>query len=87
MATIYRANGTTEEVHPKNNRDFSLEELQEIVGGYFELVRPRRLPTKYMVVNEDGHRLNLSFNKIGSEYYGSAEIVGDILICKLTEIH
>lgn len=71
---------------PKNGTDFSLEELQEFVGGCIEIV-----PLAYdliMVVNEDGKLLDLPFNeeatKIHRIYTGSAfsYVVGNALICK-----
>lgn len=38
MAQIIYTNGKTTDVYPKNDTDFSLEELQAVVGGYIELV-------------------------------------------------
>jgi len=38
MATICYADGRSEERQPENGRDFQLKELQEIVGGYIEIV-------------------------------------------------
>jgi hypothetical protein len=40
------------EVKPKNGTDFSLEELQEKVGGHIEVVE--LTPKTIMVVNEEG---------------------------------
>ena len=37
---------------PANGRDFTLEELQESVGGYIEIID--LTPKTIMIVNEDG---------------------------------
>lgn len=39
MATVYETDGSTREVAPKNGKDFKLDELNEIVHGYIEIVR------------------------------------------------
>ena len=38
MATIYYADGRSEERQPANGHDFELKELQQIVGGYIEIL-------------------------------------------------
>lgn len=38
MAKIYKTDGTVVEAKPKNGKDFKLEELQAIVGGYIEVL-------------------------------------------------
>jgi len=85
MARIIKATGAIVEVSPKNGRDFQLDELNKIVGGYIEIV-----PTttgEVMVVNEDGHRLGLPLNKLASSFYRSPyPIVGDVLICGREQI-
>ena len=80
MATLYKANGDPleTEVTPKNEKVFSMEELQSFVKGYFEIVA---LPMgQRMVVNEEAIRLNLPYNKKASELAGG-EILGDALVC------
>lgn len=96
MATLYRVkqvNGVytpeTVEVKPKSGKTFSLSELQSFVEGYIEIVDLR--DGKIMIVNEEGKLKNLPFNhaatKIYSEIYTSSDIiVGNVLICKSTEI-
>lgn len=60
----------------------ALDDLQRIVGGYIEIVRPIGLPSKYLIVcDEEGVLKNLEVNKAGSLLY-SAPIVGDIVIMK-----
>ncbi len=61
MATIYYANGTTEEVHPANAVSFTLKEVQAIVGGLVEVLD---LPSgKIMLINEEGKLHGLPRNE------------------------
>lgn len=62
-----------------------LDGLKKIVGGWIEVVRPRRLEHPLcMVCNEEGLLLGLPLNAVGSYLYGSDKhgnpIVGDIAI-------
>lgn len=89
MAIIYRSNGTIEEVNPKNGIDFSLEELMTFVSGHFQVVMLNW--DSYMVLNTNGITLNLSYNELATEifkksYPNSGFVVGDVLVCKITEI-
>ena len=43
----------------------SLADMQEIVGGYIELVHLNE--SQYMVVNEDGHILELPYNQLANK--------------------
>lgn len=57
------------------------------VGGYIEIVRPRRLPGEYcMLINEDGKLIGLPINVVGSSLYGYEShgdpIMGDIVLMK-----
>ena len=38
MTEIIKTDGTRQPVQPANGSDFTLEEMQAIVGGYIELV-------------------------------------------------
>ena len=61
MATIYYADGRVEERQPANGHDFELKELQQIVGGYIEI-----LPMKdgrMMVCNEESKLEGLPRNE------------------------
>lgn len=40
MAVLIKTDGTSQSVWPKSGEDFSIEELQALVGGYVEFVRP-----------------------------------------------
>ncbi len=60
----------------------SLEEAQQLVGGYVEMVR---LPDgKQMLVNEDGRSMDLPLNKEATEMLNpnrpGIDIVGDVVV-------
>lgn len=82
MARIIKTDGTEIFIEPNNGTDFSLKELQDIVGGYIEIVR---LPNFLVVANEEGLLLELEPNTIASLMAGTM-IVGDVLICKHNEV-
>ena len=87
MAKIYRVNGTVENIEPVNKTDFSLEELQKIVGGYIEVVPVFK--NKYIVVDEEGRMKNYKHNETASRLvFGqvNGDIVGDMLLCEQNEI-
>ena len=70
-------------VEPKNGTDFSLEELQKIVGGYIEVLRLGS--EQIMVLNEEGKLYGLGVNDkatVLAVTAGYADIiVGDVLVC------
>lgn len=64
MATLYKAaDNSSTEVHPKNGEEFSLEELQEYVGGWIELVLLDRETNKCMWIDEEGKLKNKPMNE------------------------
>ena len=65
MAQIIKANGEIKETQPSNGTDFSLTELQAVVGGFIEVVHLS--DGRLMVVNEEGKLNGLPFNKKASE--------------------
>jgi hypothetical protein len=84
MGKIYKSNGEVTEVEPKNGKHFTLEELQEIVGGYFE---PIYLPKgMVLAVNEEGLLKNLPFNEKVSNMTMKL-IVGDVLLCNKSQLN
>ena len=85
MATIVKTNGEEVDVQPKNGRDFSLKEVQDIVGGLIEVIP---YGTKeLMVLNEEGKLINLPVNNVATDLIcGIDDIVGDVLLCKATEV-
>lgn len=88
MATIYRADGRIETVEPANGTDFSLEELQAIVGGRIEICETV-FTDEILVINEEGKLLDLPINRraTGLYKYGKIDpIVGDVLRCLDEEV-
>jgi hypothetical protein len=81
FALIIKANGEEIPVQPANGTDFSLEELQNIVGGYIETVM---LPNgNLLVLNEEGKLEGLPLNTTATDLYNNPydAIVGDVLVC------
>ena len=79
---IIFVDGREKFIEPKNGTDFSLEELQTIVGGYIEIVPLG--DNRIMVVNEEGHLQNLPTNLVASfitAQFGIFDIVGNVLVC------
>lgn len=90
MAKIIKTDGTCQPVQPANGTDFTLEEMQAIVGGDIELVYLN--DTEIMVVNEEGKIDNLDDNRAATlvfrENYPDSDdyIVGDVLVCNNEQI-
>ena len=89
MAKIYKTNGEVLDIEPKNGKDFSLEELQTVVGGYIEIAEMQG--GEYMVINEEGKLKGLPFNENATELYQKKVyqgdfIVGDVLVCKKSQV-
>ena len=92
MGKIIRSNGVNEQVQPVNHKDYKLDELQEICGGYVE---PIELDDKRtMWVNEMGKVIGLPYNDeattiaIESGAISSEDfILGDVLICETDEVY
>lgn len=86
-AKIYKQSGRVARVFPQNGTDFTLRELQSIVGGYIELVRLGN--DNVMVINEEakgmmGTVINVSATRIAREHQAIWVhdcIVGDALVC------
>lgn len=77
-AFIFKADQTIVDYPPANGDLYTLQELQDAVGGYIEILRTDW--DSLVVVNEDGHRLELAHNVEASRLCGRL-IVGDVLIC------
>ena len=83
MAQLIKANGETATVAPKNGHSFTLDELQELVGGYIENVYLD--DGLIMVVNEEGKFSGLPLNKKATDLADAVilpwdEIVGDAVV-------
>jgi hypothetical protein len=84
MAIVIAPDGTRTTLSPADGREFTLAELQGVVGGYIELVTLNE--HQQMWVNEDGHRLGLAYNPIATRLYhmagGHSEypVLGTVLV-------
>ncbi|HTF68654.1 MAG TPA: DUF3846 domain-containing protein [Edaphobacter sp.] len=91
MATLYREDGTTDDVLPANGINFTLEEMQTLVGGYIQLCRT--LDNKLiMVVDEDGKVKGegkpINIAATSAYIYGEHDpIVGSAVVGTLLEIN
>lgn len=64
-ATIIYPDGREEKVSPANGNDFSLEEVQKIVGGYVEIIGLS--DDNILLINEDGKLMGLAENVKANE--------------------
>jgi hypothetical protein len=71
MATLYKTDGTVEEVKPKTGKYFSYEELQAFVGKDDDkMIEIVPLPSgKSMIVNEEGKLIGLKKNYKATEHW------------------
>ena len=80
-AQLVSTNGDVKSVKPKNNKTFSLKELQSYVDGYIQILKTR--DERIMIINEEGKLNNLPYNEIASSLYiyGMQDpVVGDVLV-------
>lgn len=85
MATIYKTNGEVLQTTPKNGKDFSLEEMQAIVGGYIEIVYLDN--GQLMIVNEEGKINGSPLNDNASMLVGYTDLImGDVLVCESKQV-
>lgn len=82
-AEIIKTSGERISVKPENGTDFELHEMQEIVGGWIEIVYLR--DGRIMVVNEEGKVNRLEPNIVATNLLlaqgGWDMVVGDVLVC------
>lgn len=89
MAKLFKTDGTTKVVFPKKGKTFTLDELQDYVGGDIECVHTHN--ELIFVMNEEGKLRGLEVNiKASREYqqlvYTYDVLVGDVLLCLADEI-
>jgi len=82
MDKIIKSTGEEKIITPKNNKHYTLEEMQSIVGGYIELLSITA--TSYLVLNEEG-RYQCPINYKASKLF-KRDLYGDVLICKSKHI-
>ena len=75
MAVLVKPDGSYGIVSPKKGEKFTLEELQEFVGGYIEIT-PSKIEGTVLVVNEEGLLNNLPYNHKSSLLSQAGYIVG-----------
>lgn len=88
MDYIIKTDGTKIKIAP-DAKTYTLEEMQEIVGGYIEFVWLS--PFYLMVVNEEGKLNGLQLNESATDllrlYKDTTDfIVGDVLVCEKDHI-
>lgn len=85
MTEIIKTDGTRLETKPANGTDFTLDEMQSMVGGLIEIIELDEELS--MVMNEEGKLLGLPYNKVADDifhrYFSTTSdfIVGDVLVC------
>ena len=89
MAHIIKTDGSVIDITPKNGTDFKLKELNDIVGGYVEIVYLNE--SGIMVLNEEGKLLDLPINDRATIIFQAMTdiddfIVGDVLICNNEQV-
>lgn len=96
MATLYKTDGTQEEVRPANGRHFTVEELQGYVGGDFEIITLDFGSRKkgYLVFDDDGIRKNKPENLQATRVFAGyafplipVTILGDALLTDTREVY
>ncbi len=90
MSTHLKADGQMIPVAPNNGKAFDLDELQQMVGGYIEVIG---LPDgKSLVINEEGKLTGLPMNVNATRVFeavfgaGSDVIVGDAVLVEKGQI-
>jgi hypothetical protein len=65
MALLMLPSGESREIKPAQGNAFSVDELQQLIGGWIE---PIQLSDgRFMCVNEEGKSLNLPYNQQATE--------------------
>ena len=88
MAVIIKITGKTENIEPADGKVFTLDELQNAVGGYIELVpiNSGEYEGKLMVVDEEGRlKADAKLNENASRIAGQI-IVGQVIIIDKEQI-
>lgn len=84
QAVVIKVDGSAQLVPCDADKSLPLKKLQELVGGYIEVVRASRIAPLVMIVNEEGKLLNLPLNKNATAWqsaiHGFQQIVGDVVV-------
>lgn len=89
MANLIKVDGSIATVKPKNGTDFKLSELQELVGGYIQVISVN--DDMLLVIDEEGKLKNSPFNPLATNIAKGFVrdddfIVGNALHCKSSEV-
>lgn len=74
-----KANDEAPLIEPKGET-WTLKELQELVGGYIEIVAVPNHPGRVLVINENGKLIDLPFNKNATDLWQYDAVVGDVVL-------
>ena len=87
QSVIIMADGLQKKVDPANGTDFSIDELNEFVDGYIEILH---IGDKLLVCNKEGKLKNLQYNATATCLINAAGIkdyiVGNALFCDKDKI-
>lgn len=87
QSVIIKTDGLQKKVDPANGTDFSIDELNEFVDGYIEILH---IGDKLLVCNEEGKLQNLQYNATATCIINAAGIkdyiVGNALFCDKDKI-
>lgn len=78
LACVLKTDGSFYKTSPHNGKHFKMEQIQDIVGGYFQIVATDSKEA-LMAVNEDAIALGLPINRNASVVAGTT-ILGDALV-------
>lgn len=85
MARLLKPDGTESVLTPADGRSFTLEELQQAVGGYIETLQI--MDGSVLVMNEGGKSMELPHNEDATNLavWGGLRlddhVVGNVLVC------
>ena len=86
MATLYEPSGVEKTCRPRNGKKFALEELQELVGGYVEMVSiPGDVGKRVFFVDEEGRLKHLKPN-VKASHLAYRLLMGNALLCSPKEV-
>lgn len=80
-STLYRSDGTEEQLHPANGIHWTLAEMQTLVGGCIEVAATH--DGRYLICDEEGKLKRKPLNQTATSLYrfGSYDpIAGDALV-------
>lgn len=87
LALYFKTDGTIIDIKPKNGSKFLLQELQELVGGYIEIIPlfegEEEEARGFIIVSEEESSRSLlnKFNTLSVLFHLKDLIVGDFLFC------